>query len=90
MSSDDRRGRTFTYEGVDISPATGEITSRYSLDDRSFVEVVRLPADLDWAQPAVAAAARIVFLLSGISYYKTGAPPVIDLGQTPVTAEEIA
>jgi hypothetical protein len=90
MSSDDRRGRTFTYEGVDISPATGEITSRYSLDDRSFVEVVRLPTDLDWAQPAVAAAARILFLLSGISYYKTGAPPVIDLGQTPVTTAEIA
>ena len=90
MSSDDRRGEKFTYEGVDVSPSTGEITSRYSLDGRSFTEVVRLPVELDWDQPAVAAAARILFLLSGISYYKTAAPPVIDLGDTPVTAEEIA
>ncbi|MCW2580461.1 MAG: hypothetical protein JWR82_2062, partial [Blastococcus sp.] len=90
MSSDDRRGEKFTYEGVDVSPSSGEVTSRYSLDGRSFTEVVRLPVELDWDQPAVAAAARILFLLSGISYYKTAAPPVIDLGQTPVTAEEIA
>jgi len=90
MTRDDRRGSTFTYEGVDISPATGEITSRYSLDGRSFHEVVQLSGDLDWTSPAVPAAARILFLLSGISYYKTGAPPVIDLGDTPVTAEEIA
>ncbi|TQN42699.1 hypothetical protein FHU33_2106 [Blastococcus colisei] len=90
MKRDDRRGGTFTYEGVDISPATGEITSRYSLDGRSFQEVVQLPAELDWDSPGVAAAARILFLLSGISYYKTAAPPVIDLGDTPVTKDEIA
>src|SRR3954454_14755502 len=90
MTHDDRRGQTFTYEGVDVSPATGEITSRYSLDGRTFREVVHLPADLDWDQPGVAAAARILFLLSGISYYKTAAPPVIDLGDTPVTEDEIA
>jgi hypothetical protein len=90
MKRDDRRGERFTYEGVDISPATGEITSRYFLDGRSFQEVVSLPADLDWDQPGVAAAARILFLLSGISYYKTAAPPVIDLGDTPVTDDEVA
>jgi UDP-N-acetyl-alpha-D-muramoyl-L-alanyl-L-glutamate epimerase len=90
MTNESRRGGKFTYEGVDISPATGEITSRYSLDGRQFQEVVELPADLDWDQPGVAAAARILFLLSGISYYKTAAPPVIDLGDTPVTEDEIA
>jgi UDP-N-acetyl-alpha-D-muramoyl-L-alanyl-L-glutamate epimerase len=90
MTNDDRRGERFTYEGVDISPATGEVTSRYSLDGRQFQEVVHLPGDLDWEQPGVAAAARILFLLSGISYYKTAAPPVIDLGDTPVTEDEIA
>ena len=90
MTRDDRRGEKFTYEGVDVSPSTGEVTSRYSLDGRSFTEVVQLPTELDWNQPAVAAAARVLFLLSGISYYKTAAPPVIDLGATPVTAEEIA
>src|SRR5215217_6502572 len=90
MTNDDRRGERFTYEGVDVSPATGEVTSRYSLDGRQFQEVVHLPGDLDWEQPGVAAAARILFLLSGISYYKTAAPPVIDLGDTPVTEDEIA
>ena len=90
MTNDGRRGERFTYEGVDISPATGEVTSRYSLDGRSFQEVVQLPGDLDWNSPGVAAAARILFLLSGISYYKTAAPLVIDLGDTPVTKDEIA
>jgi hypothetical protein len=89
MTRDGRQGTTFTYEGFDIAPETGEVTSRYSLDGRSFQEIVRLPAELDWNQPAVAAAARLVFLLSGVSYYKTAAPPVIDLGDTPVRPGEV-
>jgi hypothetical protein len=36
----------------------------------------------------VAQAARLVFLLAGVSYFKTAAPPVIDLGDTAVTAAE--
>ena len=35
-------------------------------------------------------AARLVFLLAGVSYYKTAAPPVIDLGETAVTGTERA
>ena len=38
----------------------------------------------------MAQAARLVFLLAGVSYYKTAAPPVIDLGDTPVTDAERA
>jgi hypothetical protein len=38
----------------------------------------------------VTEAARLVFLLAGVSYYKTAAPPVIDLGQTAVTDAERA
>ena len=34
------------------------------------------------------AAARLVFLLSGVSYYKTAAPPVIDFGTTALTQAE--
>ena len=34
--------------------------------------------------------ARLVFLLAGVSYYKTAAPPVIDLGDTAVTDAERA
>ena len=42
----------------------------------------------DWSRPGVDAAARLLFLLTGISYYKAGAPPVIDLGETAVTDGE--
>jgi UDP-N-acetyl-alpha-D-muramoyl-L-alanyl-L-glutamate epimerase len=41
-----------------------------------------------WDTPAVRAAARLVFLLAGVSYYKTKAPPVIDLGNVPTTDRE--
>ncbi|MCW2675696.1 MAG: hypothetical protein JWR70_736 [Modestobacter sp.] len=81
----ERRGKRFTYERVELSPAAGTITSHYSLDDRSFSEVVQLPSELDWTAPALPAAARLLFLLSGVSYYKTAAPRVIDLGSTPVS-----
>ena len=38
----------------------------------------------------MAAAARLVFLLAGVSAYKTAAPPVIDTGQTALTRRERA
>ena len=34
------------------------------------------------------AAVRILYLLAGVSYYKTSAAPVIDLGHLPTTATE--
>jgi len=37
----------------------------------------------DWSAPAVDAAVRILFLLAGVSYYKTTAAEVVDLGTTP-------
>src|SRR5258708_6072483 len=43
-----------------------------------------------WAGEDVARAARLAFLLAGVSYYKTAAPPVIDLGGTAVTDTERA
>src|SRR4051794_14648147 len=84
------RGQKFIYEGFDVGPAAGTITSRYSLDGRGFQEVVSLPAELDWRAPRLESAARVLFLLSGVSYYKTAAPPVIDLGSTPVGPDDVA
>src|SRR4051794_4772464 len=84
------RGERFTYDRVELSAADGTITSHYSLDDRQFTEVVELSGELDWTAPALPAAARLLFLLSGVSYYKTSAPRVIDLGLTPVVDDEIA
>jgi hypothetical protein len=62
---------------------TGELSCSYSLDDRAFTERITLERGTD--DPAALAAARLVFLLAGVSYYKTAAPPVIDLGEHAVT-----
>ena len=89
MTDDHGRGRRFRYDGFTIDPAQGEIRCEYSLDDRQFVERFVLPADpRAWSQPAAHAAARWVFLLAGVSYYKTAAPPIIDLGSTALTPLE--
>ncbi|WP_298797611.1 hypothetical protein [uncultured Pseudonocardia sp.] len=83
----DRAGR-FTYVGFDVEPELDRVTCRYRLDEREFREEITFPGGGDWAQPAVVEAARLLFLLSGVSYYKAGAPPVIDLGDTAVTPLE--
>ncbi|HEY5395306.1 MAG TPA: hypothetical protein VIL16_07900 [Trebonia sp.] len=84
------RGRVFRYEGFATDPERGLLTCRYSLDGRDFVERVSLVQGPRWDTPAAQAAARLVFLLAGVSYYKTAAPPVIDLGSTALTDVERA
>jgi UDP-N-acetyl-alpha-D-muramoyl-L-alanyl-L-glutamate epimerase len=81
---------SFHYEGYELDPAQGELACRYSLDGRQFEEKVRFPAEGRWDAPAVGEAARLVFLLAGVSYYKIAAPPVIELGGTAVTDTERA
>jgi UDP-N-acetyl-alpha-D-muramoyl-L-alanyl-L-glutamate epimerase len=80
----------FRYESYRLDPARGLLACRYSLGNRQFEERVTFAAQGRWDDPAVAEAARLVFLLAGVSYYKTAAPPVIDLGQTAVTDAERA
>ena len=82
----------FRYEGYQIDPARGLLTCRYSVGDYRFSERVTVPgADPQrWGRADVDEAARLVFLLAGVSYYKTAAPPVIDLGETAVTGTERA
>jgi len=53
----------------------------YFLDGRRFAEVVQVGPGYEWG-PAAKEAARLVHLLAGVSYYKAGAPPVIDVGAT--------
>src|ERR1700722_18973264 len=84
------RGRVFRYEGFATDPKRGLLTCRYSLDGRDFAERVSLSPGPRWDTPAAQAAARLVFLLAGVSYYKTAAPPVIDLGSTALTDVERA
>jgi len=80
----------FRYDGYRLDPAQNVLTCHYSLGERRFAERAGFPGGGNWAAPQVAAAARLVFLLAGVSYYKTAAPGVIDLGDTAVTDAERA
>jgi UDP-N-acetyl-alpha-D-muramoyl-L-alanyl-L-glutamate epimerase len=92
------RATCFTYLGFEVDATAGAVTCRYQLDDRTFTEVIRVlppgPDEPQWDGPGwhsaqVHEAARLVFLLAGVSYYKAGAPPRIDLGATAVTDLEL-
>jgi UDP-N-acetyl-alpha-D-muramoyl-L-alanyl-L-glutamate epimerase len=83
-----RRGEVFRYEAYQIDAAAGLLTCRYSVDGRAFAERITLSREGRWDGPAARAAARLVFLLAGVSYYKTAAPGVIDLGRTAITDTE--
>src|SRR5690242_8208515 len=83
------RGEVFRYEGFDVDAGRGVLTCRYSVDRRDFAERVTLEPGPRWETPAAQAAARMVFLLTGISYYKTAAPPVIELAETALTEIEL-
>lgn len=94
----DRSTEPFRYLGFSIDPAARSLTCRYGLGEHVFTEVFGFPGsegpgggrEQDWGAPAVTEAARILFLLAGVSYYKAGAPAVIDLGSTAVTDRERA
>jgi hypothetical protein len=78
----------FRYGSHEIDQGTGLLRCQYSLDGRGFEERFTLSPAGSWDAPGVAAAARLVFLLAGVSYYKTAAPPVIELGEEPLTKLE--
>jgi hypothetical protein len=80
----------FRYESVDIEPSSGTVAFRYSTSTHTFEERYTFGPARDWDDPSVRAAIRILFLVAGASYYKTAAPPVIDLGDLPSTAAERA
>jgi UDP-N-acetyl-alpha-D-muramoyl-L-alanyl-L-glutamate epimerase len=80
----------FRYGSMTVNEDRGVLTCRYSLDGREFSERVTLPSGPVWRTGEARAAARLVFLLAGVSYYKTAAPPVIDLGSTSLTDAELA
>lgn len=66
----------FRYEGYQIDPGRGVLSCRYSLGDDRFTERVTVPGTDPgrWARDDAGEAARLVFLLAGVSYYKTAAP----------------
>ena len=84
------RGRVFRYESFATDAERGLLTCHYSLDGRHFTERIKLEPGPRWPTEAAQAAARLVFLLAGVSYYKTAAPGVIDLGPSALTDAELA
>ena len=84
------REGVFRYRDYAADADRGVLTCRYELDGREFTERVTLPPGARWHTGEARAAARLVFLLAGVSYYKTAAPPVIDFGETALTAAEEA
>jgi hypothetical protein len=78
----------FRYGTYRLDPGADLLSCRYSLGDRQFEERITFPGGGQWDNPAVDRAARLVFLLAGVSYYKTAAPPVIDLGDNALTDAE--
>jgi len=90
MSEAAQRGLVFRYRAFTTDAERGVLTCRYELDGREFAERVTLAPGPRWHTDAARAAARLVFLLAGVSYYKTTAPGIIDLGQTALTETELA
>jgi hypothetical protein len=78
----------FRYEGYTIDTADSAVVCRYATRDQTFTERFAFEGGGDWADPAVLAAVRILYLLAGVSYYKTTAATVIDLGQLATTVAE--
>lgn len=82
---------TFSYRGFNLDPSLTALTCRYALDDLEFTEHIAIDGTVDatGANPdAVQAAARLVYLLAGVSYYKAAAPPVIDVSSENLSGAE--
>ncbi|AEH10418.1 MULTISPECIES: hypothetical protein [Protofrankia] len=90
MTASPPRGESFHYVGYDIDASRNRLVCRYRLDGRDFREEITFPDGGAWDEPAAAETARLIFLLAAVSYYKSAAPPVVDLGDTAVTDTERA
>lgn len=78
----------FVYDRYTLDPDAGQLTCHYRMGKRPFAERFTFGPAGDWGSPALDAAARTVFLLAGVSYFKTKAPRVVDLGDLATTVAE--
>ena len=90
MSFDPDTIESFRYEGFEIDVPSSTLTCHYAFDGWRFAEYIDFDPGGDWSQPAAIRAARLVFLLAGVSYYKAAAPRFIDLGDDASTPNERA
>lgn len=76
----------FIFESYDFDPATKVLKLNYSLDGKiNFCETYRFDFEfIDYDRQALDRAIQNLFLVAGISYYKTCLPPVIEIKQAQV------
>ncbi|HEX8769046.1 MAG TPA: hypothetical protein VF714_11780 [Jatrophihabitans sp.] len=88
----------FSCSDLHFDASSGEVALGYLLSGGSgapitFTERVLFPAPpqplSDARREAFAAVLRMLHVVAGVSYFKTAAPPVIDLGAAPFTAAEL-
>jgi hypothetical protein len=78
----------FRYDGYTIDTAESAVVCHYAAGDQAFTERFAFASEGDWVDPAVLAAVRILYLLAGVSYYKTSVASMIDLGELATTEQE--
>lgn len=78
--------QTFKFISYDFNPATKVLDLKYGLDDHyQFSEHYLFNFNFsDYSQIDLDYALNLLFLLAGVSYYKTYLPPTIDLGPAKV------
>ena len=80
---------TFRYQELSLDLAHRSIVCTYDVCGERFTERIHIPS-VDFSRPGVYDAAILYFLLAGVSYYKTKAPPIIDLGSITTSVQEQA
>lgn len=84
------RSDVFTYAGHELT-ADGVLTCTYDSDGEVFTERFAFDSEgADFTTPAARAAARLLFLLAGVSYYKATAAHVIRGPEGGLTRRETA
>ena len=87
MAFDRRSVETFHYEGFELD-SKGLLSCRYGFGPFHFCETITVGPEGDLGGAAAQSAARLVYLLAGISYYKAVAAPMIDFGDDALTDAE--
>ena len=86
---DPATSQVFRYVGFDFDVDSGVLSCRYALDDLEFEERIGFHTPVPAERRELATRAfRLIHLLAGISYYKAGCPPRIDLGGDALTDAE--
>ena len=78
----------FHFVEVATTLETGVITGTYAVGGQTFHETWTVGEGARLDHPAIAAAIRWLFLLGGVSSYKTSAPLLLDTGSIALTNDE--